>query len=421
MDLQQQLADLRQRIRSIDRKYEAPASPPPRPGPILEEFVNGRAVETGAGSHFEAEHFYPRHQRHGCSDISALAELPAERLGPISGDTIRATEPARWAFLDTETTGLGGGSGTCAFLVGVGRITADGFRVRQFFMRDHGEEPSVLEALSAHLGQFDVLITYNGLAFDQPLLETRYRLNRRKPPFGSLAHLDLLHGARRLWRLRLDSCRLVDLESQILGYEREGDIAGAMIPYVYFEYLRTRQAFRIVPVFRHNALDILTLACLTDIVSRAFQSPEGVELAHGAELVGMGRWLMRAGRPEASLDLLRRAVDRGLPDALLFRTLWDVGLLEKRLGNESAAIAVFTDLAAVPGPHRAAALEELAKHYEHGAKDYRRAAELTETALGIRDSAGLELRLARLERLARRARPPARARKRAATVKPSVP
>ena len=110
------------------------------------------------------------------------------------------------------------------------------------------------------------MITYNGRAFDQPLLETRYRLNRARPPFAAIEHLDLLYGARRLWKLRFESCRLVDLENQILGVERQGDLPGALIPYVYFEYLRTRQAARLLPVFQHNAIDILTLACLTGIV-----------------------------------------------------------------------------------------------------------------------------------------------------------
>ena len=160
--------------------------------------------------------------------------------------------PFRWAFLDTETTGLAGGTGTYAFLIGVGRICDDGFRVRQFFLREYGEERSALWALREHLEQFDVLITYNGKSYDQPLLETRYQMTRQKPPFARMAHLDLLFGARRLWKLRLENCRLVQLEQQILGMFREGDLAGELIPYVYFEYLRSQDATRLVPIFHHN-------------------------------------------------------------------------------------------------------------------------------------------------------------------------
>src|SRR6185295_4557790 len=134
-------------------------------------------------------------------------------------------------------------------------------------------------------------------------------------------HLDLLFGARRLWKLRLESCRLVELENRILGVEREGDLPGEMIPYCYFEYLRTKQAFRLVPIFHHNAIDILSLACLTAIVPFAFRSPENAKVRHGADLIGLGRWLDRSDRGEEALRLYRRAIEMGLPDHLLFRTL----------------------------------------------------------------------------------------------------
>ena len=181
---------------------------------------------------------------------------------------------------------------------------------------------------------------------------------RMKPPFARMEHLDLLFGARRLWKLRFDSCRLIELENQILGFEREGDLPGEMIPYVYFEYLRKREAGRIVPILHHNAIDILTLACLTAIVPRAFQSPEDAPLTHGAEMVGLARWLCRCEQYEKALVLYRRALGKGLRDELMFRTLWDVARIEKKLGREDAALAVYTDLASGRNPFRLSALEE---------------------------------------------------------------
>src|SRR3954470_19768773 len=211
-----------------------------------------------------------------------------------------------------------GGTGTYAFLIGVGSVDAEGFRLRQFFMRDYGEEASLLHRLSEHLARFDVLITYNGKSYDQPLLETRFRMSRARHPFDRMEHLDLLFGARRLWKLRLDSCRLVDLENQILGVEREGDLPGEMIPYCYFDFLRTRQAFKVVPIFHHNAIDILSLACLTAIVPFAFRRPEDAPLRHGPDFLGLARWLQKTGRNEEALRLFRRAITLGLPDPLLF-------------------------------------------------------------------------------------------------------
>ena len=293
---------------------------------------------------------------------------------------------------------MAGGSGTYAFLIGVGRITPQGFRVRQFFMRDFGEEASQLSALTEHLKQFEVLITYNGRTFDQPLLETRFRMARQRPPFSSLEHLDLLFGARRLWNLRFDSCRLVELENQILGVERQGDLPGEMIPYVYFEYVRTHEIFRLMPVFHHNAIDILTLACLTAIVPRAFHARIRPSSRTALKWSGLARWWRQAEQHENALALFRQAVEKNLSDELLFRTLWDIAALEKKLGREHAALPVLTDLAASRNPWRAAAFVELAKYYERRERNYALALEMTRSALELEPSEALQRRAARLEK-----------------------
>ena len=306
----------------------------------------------------------------------------------------------------------GRGTGTCAFLVGVGRITPEGFRVRQFFMRDYGEEASSLDALTRHLEPFRVLITYNGRTFDQPLLETRYRMNRARPPFERFVHFDLLYGARRLWKLRFDSCRLVDLENRILGVERHGDAPGALIPYLYFEYLRTQEIARLVPVFHHNATDILTLACLTAIVPLAFNDPSNAPVRHGAEMAALARWLREAGDLDQARTLFRQATKAGLRDDLLFRTMWDLAAIERKLECDEAALEIWNDLAGCQNPFRGKAHEELAKHFEHTAKDYAKALELTRAALELEESEELRKREQRLRK--RLELPASRPRKKAA-------
>ena len=409
-DIQDQLAELRKRIAKIDRKYAAPDSAAPAPSPraprpdkyFVEEWLNGREVETDHGRHYEIDKLFERHRRHGSVGIQDLEGLPCDLLHPISNGQIQSVPPRKWAFLDTETTGLAGGAGTYAFLIGVGSITEKGFLVRQFFMREFAEETSLLLALSDYLKNFDVLITYNGKTYDQPLLETRYRMARTRPPFAAVEHLDLLFGARRLWKLRFDSCRLVDLENQILGVERQGDLPGEMIPYVYFEYLRTREAFKLVPILHHNQIDILTLACLTAIVPWAFHDPEKARFSHGADMVGLARWWRQAENLENALGLFRQAVRRSLPEELLARTLWDIAALEKKLGREVAALPVLTELAGYCNPFRGAALEELAKYYERRERNYALALEMTRAALGYRQghesSEALQRRAARLEK-----------------------
>ncbi|MEI9814511.1 MAG: ribonuclease H-like domain-containing protein [Acidobacteriota bacterium] len=204
-DLQEQLRALRERVARVNARFEEKhANPRENASEPRKHGLSGEEVVTAAGKHWELETFYASHRRHGNADVGALSDLPHDVLDAISEGAAPCSPPTEWAFLDTETTGLAGGTGTCAFLVGVGRITPDGFRVRQFFMRDYDEEASLLSALADHLAPFRVLITYNGRTFDQPLLETRYRLNRTRPPFAKLEHhVDLLYGSRRLWKLRL--------------------------------------------------------------------------------------------------------------------------------------------------------------------------------------------------------------------------
>ena len=387
-ELQEQLDLLRRRLtpRRVNQEH-------------VDEYLAGAEVETPLGRHWEIEKLFERHRRHGGMEISDLEDLPGDLLDPISDGRIVDVPPSSWAFLDTETSGLAGGSGTYAFLVGVGRITPEGFRVRQFFMREYGEEPSLLHALTEHLREFQVLITYNGKTFDQPLLETRYRMSRLKLPFDALEHLDLLFGARRLWKLRFESCRLVDLEREILGVERQGDVPGAMIPSLYFEYLRTRSAGPLIPVFHHNAIDILTLAALTGIVPRAFQAPGQARFTHAGEMIGLGRWHRQAGAYEHALALFRQAIERKISDELLFRTMWDIACLEKKLDRHAAALAVLGDLATCKNPFRVLALEALAKHYEHRERNFAAALEYTRRAIELSATKSLEHRAERLERL----------------------
>lgn len=371
-----------------------------------QEWFKGEEIQNDAGVHFQTTRFWDRHRRHGAVDISTLAELPHDLLDAVSEGTVVSSDPRRWAFLDTETTGLAGGTGTYAFLTGLGYITDEGFRLKQYFIREPGEESSALTSLAEDLAQFDTFITYNGKAFDQPLLETRFRMSRLKIPFSRMSHLDLLFGARRLWKLRLDNCRLVELEGQILGVHREGDVPGELIPYLYFDYLRKKEIARLVPVFHHNAIDILTLACLTAIVPYAFRDPDQVRWAHSSEMIGLARWMRKEERLEEALAWMKKALTGALSDDLMFRTMWDVARLERKLQREAASIAMLVELAQCRNAFRVQALEELAKYYEHRERNYRMAMEFTLEAIRYEDSGDLRHRAQRLERkLAGRAVP----------------
>ena len=394
MDIQEQLAFLRAKVQAIQSRDGQSA--PPRSIAFVEELLSGEVRETAFGQHFETEKLYPDTHRHGCVNVQDLRQLAPDLLLAVSEGAVPECHPERWAFLDTETTGLAGGSGTYAFLVGIGSIDCDGFRVRQFFMRDYSEEASQLAAVAQYLERFDVLITYNGKSYDQPLLETRFRMCRARHPFDRLRHLDLLYGARRLWKRRMENCKLTHLEHEVLGVEREGDVPGSLIPYLYFEFVRTRRAARLIPVFHHNVLDIVSLACLTAIVPEAYRNPETVPVRHGSDLLGLARWLVQVERPEQALLLMERAMAIGLPDELLFPALLDAGLLRKKLGLWAEAIQNFTDLTLCRNPCRVRASEELAKYYEHRERNWAMALEMTLGALAYQDTPELRARETRL-------------------------
>jgi hypothetical protein len=409
-DLERQLEQLRQRVARIQaRSAAAPSGSPSGSGdaafPLLfgrreagsiagRDPARGVPVESAAGCHWEIDAGWPAHARHGTADIGALAELPADLLGALGGEETPPAPVERWAFLDTETTGLAGGSGTLAFLTGVGWIAADGFHLKQYFLREPGEEASALTALTQLLSGFDVLITYNGKAFDVPLLDTRYAMNRMRSPFARLHHVDLLYGARRLWRLKLERCRLQDLEQRILGYERVGDVGGGFIPNLYFDYLRNGDAAPLEPVLTHNGYDILSLACLTAIVPRAFREPE--RLKHGEELAGLARWFVKEQRPEEAAALLRLALARPMRDALVWESLWQLADIERKLDRHEAAVAAWRELSTVANPYQAQAFERLGLHYERREKDLEQALEYTRAAHRLVPSPELEKRERRL-------------------------
>src|SRR4029077_17312899 len=185
---------------------------------------------------------------------------------------------------DTETTGLAGGTGTYAFLIGLAWWDAGALQVEQFFMRDFGEEHAILHELAARIAERPVLVTFNGKAFDWPLLENRFTMTRSIAVPRLAAHLDLLHPARALWKLRLGSVRLVELErhsldAQMVGWHREDDVLAALIPQHYFDYLRGGPAEPLAAVVRHNQMDLRGLAALVGGMDELLTSDEG----HNAE------------------------------------------------------------------------------------------------------------------------------------------
>jgi uncharacterized protein len=285
----------------------------------------------------------------------------------------------QWLFLDTETTGLTGGTGTYPFLIGIAWWDAGGLEIEQFFMREQSEEHSVLVALAERMADRRVLVTFNGRSFDWPLLETRYRMTRKIKPPAPRAHLDFLHPARNLWRLRLGSVRLAELEKHVLGWHRGADILSEMIPQIYFDYLRGGSPDALVPIFEHNQMDLRGLAALSMRILALLANPE----LHGQdplELFGMSRICERRGESRRARQLYEHSITKKLPPDTDRIARHALARLAKRDGHHDAARELWEGIL---GNSREGfeAYEQLAIYYEHRARDAQRAAALAREAL----------------------------------------
>jgi len=209
----------------------------------------------------------------------------------------------RLLFLDTETTGLNGGAGTVAFEIGLGWIERRGMVIRQYVMRDYHEEAAMLNEIAVLFGRFDTVVSFNGKSFDLPLLESRMTMNRIRLPVTTWPQFDLLHAARRVYKLRLGRCNLARLEEVVFGQIRQDDLPGALVPQRYFDYLKTKEFALLEDVLAHNKQDIQSLAELTGHICAIFRDPS--MLTHPEDIFGVGKTLLRTGNQERGRSCLR--------------------------------------------------------------------------------------------------------------------
>ena len=389
------LDDLRRVIRRIETRR--PKRPAPQP---IEEVLGGELVDTGEGKLLVVRREYPLSHRHGRRALGAALETPLDLLSALARAEQPIEDARRLLFLDAETTGLAGGTGTYAFLVSAAWLEDDRLVLAQHFMRDFDEEPALLAALRPLLERASGLVTFNGATFDLPLLETRFLMTRRRWP-AALPHLDLLRPARRIWAAYLPDCRLATLEREVVGVMREDDIAGGLIPALYFDFLRSRRAAPLARVLAHNRDDILTLVGLFGWFGQALTSRD--ELTAG-ELGGLGR-LWEPVDVERALDCYRAALAAGLSGAPAQAVRLNLARWEKRFARWDVACSLWEEAARDAG-FDPRPWEELAKFHEHRRRDFVAARSIVQDALDIAVGAGVSSRVrdafayrrARLER-----------------------
>jgi uncharacterized protein len=343
----------------------------------IQSVVEGSFISTRRGEVFVSEQTYPPAYRHGLTPLRT--SVPLLTMGQWARDTQLAHLPIETlAFLDTETSGLSGGTGTYAFLVGVGRFIGESFHLAQFFMRDPSEEPALLEGLMDFLAPCSGLVTFNGKAFDAPLLVTRYLLHSIPVPFKEFSHLDLLPLARRLWRDRLPSRALKYLEENILIAPRSiEEVPGYEIPYLYFDYLRTGNAGPLKGVFYHNAMDVVALAALMNHMATVLHEPLSGKVEHGLDFIAIAKLFEDLNRWEDAARLYERGLEIGLSETDFGSAVQRLSALQRRRGDIEAAVILWKEAAAKGYVY---AHVELAKYYEHHQRDYSEALKWTEQA-----------------------------------------
>jgi hypothetical protein len=393
-------------------------------GPRAADILAGQWMESRDGAVLVVDRYYSPERRHGRTRIGDIVDTLEAGLDALHvlGRAWPGREPrpytSKLCFFDLETTGLAGGAGTQAFLVGTAVLEDGGIRVRQFLLPGFQHERALLAMVAEWHARQETLVTFNGRTFDVPLIETRYLLHRLTFPLGEMPHLDMLHPARGLWKQRptvagpaLDdeSCKLSVLERHLAGYHRIGDVPGFEIPSRYFRFVRTGDVHGLEAVLEHNRIDLISLALVTArAITLINDGPQAAE--HPREALGLGRVYERSGAAEnaeasfAHAAALSARVGRE-PDVHA-EALRRLAICRRRSGRTAEAARAWQQLLSVPGCPavlRREAREALAIHHEHRSRDLQTARMLVLDVLA--ENAGGRVREAaayRLQRLERK-------------------
>lgn len=346
----------------------------------IESVVPGRFVDTPQGQAYVVDLYYPVDYHHGRQKL--FPSIPFYNLARWAGNSeLGSLPPQAFAFLDTETSGLAGGTGTYAFLVGVGRLEGETYHLAQFFMRDPTEEGALLLALEEFLAPCQVLVTFNGKSFDCPLLNSRYTLQGWRSPLPGLGHIDLLHLARRLYRDQLPSRTLGSLEVALLDLQRtEDEVPGWLIPQLYFDYLRTGDARPMRGVLYHNSMDVISMAALLSHLGHMLEDPFGIQPGSPIDHAAIGRLFDDLHDDQMAAQLYRYSLEHGLPERLFWDTLERLSLLHKRRGEFDEAFLLWQKAAKEGFVY---AHIEIAKVFEHFHNEPDQALVWTEKALTL--------------------------------------
>ena len=379
---QSQLDELRRRIDRVVTRAQTRnhATAQIRGNRGLIEILEGCEIENEHGRFFLVSNVVRGASPHGNRNIREAFDFDMSAAAMLANNPlISGYRSSDALFLDTETTGLAGGTGTMAFLIGLGWFEDGHFEVRQILARDFGEEKAALFYLKEIAGRKKFLVTFNGKAFDVNLLTTRFIMNRMQSDLAGLPHLDLLHPSRRILGHRLENCRLVTLESDILGVQREGDIPGWEIPQRYFDWLRHRDPRLLSDIFEHNRLDVISMATLTAHLVDILTAQSAAKHTHTDDYLAAARLLLKRANAKGAQKILDIFQENTCSDFSL-QSKKKLAQLYKRTRRMDEAAYLWQQMAACE-PVEFYAISELAKYLEHRERDYPRAKDIIDNAL----------------------------------------
>ena len=355
----------------------------------IDKFVPGEVVENEAGAFYRVRTDFPLETCQGGVPLGDIFSVAGEHIAFSACDEeLAGFDPATALFVDIETTGLAGGAGTTAFLVGAGYFARARvgeppvFRLDQCFMRDFDDEEAMLLYLQDIFAGVKTIVTFNGKTFDIPLLRSRFISNRLPFRLDTALHYDLIHAVRRIFKLRLKDCSLANVEREVLNIRRHDDIPGAEIPQVWFDYLRSRDA-RVLPrVFSHHRNDVVSLVALAALIAQRLSVPCGDGFDHAEDRLSVVRLHHRQKKFEAVIEHGRKLLECETDNGLRRECLCILCSAYKRM-QDWQQLEEILNLMTREFPGDLTARLELAKYHEHRSRNLEEALRICQEALQV--------------------------------------
>ena len=398
-------SDLSEQLKKLGVSFgkDKPLTAPAKKKIPIESLVAGHEFDTIFGSIFSSNHRYSDQHQHGVAPLKPFTSFEV-LCEWAQAPHLAQCDISEFIFLDTETTGLSGGTGTIPFMIGAARFNGDQFLLEQFFLRNPSEEKAQLAALSEFVDGGKAIVSYNGKSFDLPIINTRYILNRLSNPFDEMDHVDLLHITRRVWKRRLKQCNLGIIEKEILEFYRTNeDIPGYLVPEFYRNYILDGDASQIAGIFYHNEIDVVSLSALFTTLAAILEDPTSEKLSHAEDIYSIGRLMESLDREVLAEQLYASEHFNSANSQELILSLLSRAGIHKRSKNYASALPLWQQACELGSGD---AMLELAMYYEHTARDYQKALELTAQLIKQAQSRGEQAELSRLyqrkERLERK-------------------